>query len=50
MTLKDTCRFTLAIGAIVALSLTLAGCGKKADPTSPDENVQYPRQYPRPMK
>ncbi len=49
MKVKDTYRLALAMGAVVALSLTLAGCGKKADPTSPDENVKYPRQYPRPM-
>gem|GEM_PF-3093851 len=49
MRLKNACRLTLAFSAVIALSLSLAGCGKKADPTSPDENVQYPRQYPRPM-
>ncbi len=49
MKLKNACRLTLTIGAIVTMSLAIAACGKKDNPTSPDENVKYPRQYPRPM-
>ena len=32
---------------VLAVSLLLAGCGKKGPPEAPDKN-EYPRTYPAP--
>jgi predicted small lipoprotein YifL len=44
----DRPRMALRIIAVLLVTLALAGCGKKGNPTPPtDEPNTYPRSYPR---